>query len=207
MIERRYQESEFELRGESGAGATLIGYAAVFDSPTVIAGMFTETIAPRAFRKTIKEADVRALFNHDPSLVLGRNKAGTLRLEEDKTGLHYEIDLPETQLARDLWTSIDRGDVSQSSFAFETVKEKVDYPDDGMPFRTLTEVRLYDVSPVTYPAYEDTSVSARAAAVMETWHVPDLREATTTEPEPDPQPQSEPTQEPERKPSIFYPCS
>lgn len=196
MIERRYQASEFELRGQSGAGATLAGYAAVFDSPTVIADLFREQIRPRAFRKTIKEGDVRALFNHDPSMVLGRNKAGTLRMSEDATGLAYEVDLPDTQLARDLWTSIDRGDVSQSSFAFEVIKEDVDYPDDDMPSRSLREVRLYDVSPVTYPAYEDTSIAARAAEMFAAWDVPDLRDATT-EPEPDPQPQSEPTQEPE----------
>jgi len=232
VIERRYLASEFELRGSAGEGATLAGYAAVFNSPAIIAGMFREQIAPRAFRKTIKESDVRALFNHDPNIVLGRNKAQTLRLFEDEHGLAYEIDLPETQLARDLWTSIERGDISQSSFAFETVKEQVDHPsddDDQYITRTLRELRLYDISPVTYPAYEDTEVQARATQLMRRWSLPDLRaeaavldppvvepvttadppapeavdvsaDATTLQPVTEPQTHSAATPEPEPKP-------
>ena len=163
----RSAETEFEIRA-AAAGNTLIGHAAVFNVETVIAGMFRESIAPRAFRKTIKESDVRALFNHDPAHVLGRNKAGTLRLSEDDVGLVCEIDLPDTQTARDLWTSIDRGDISQSSFAFETVKELRTDPDEEaaetLPLFTVKEARLWDVSPVTYPAYEQTDVVARSAA-------------------------------------------
>jgi len=140
----------------------------VFNVEAIIAGMFRESIAPRAFRKTIKDSDVRALFNHDPAHVLGRNKAGTLRLSEDDVGLVYEIDLPDTQTARDLWTSIDRGDITQSSFAFETVKELRTEPDveagESLPLFVVKEARLWDVSPVTYPAYEQTDVTARSAA-------------------------------------------
>jgi uncharacterized protein len=163
----RSAETEFDIRSAAG-GNTLIGHAAVFDIETVIGGMFRESIAPRAFRKSIKESDVRALFNHDPAHVLGRNKAGTLRLSEDAIGLHYEVDLPDTQTARDLWTSIDRGDITQSSFAFETVKEERVSPDqeagETLPLFIQRECRLWDVSPVTYPAYEQTDVAARSAA-------------------------------------------
>jgi HK97 family phage prohead protease len=164
-VQLRYSRTDFEMRGEKGASATLVGHAAVFNSETVIWGLFREQIAPRAFRKSIKENDIRALFNHDTNVVLGRNKAGTLRLSEDATGLLYEIDLPDTQAARDLWTSIDRGDITQSSFAFDPVKELREEPDpeagEVMPLITVKEARLYDVSPVTYPAYDDTDVSAR----------------------------------------------
>ena len=163
----RSAETEFDIR-RSASGNTLVGHAAVFNVEAIIAGMFRESIAPRAFRKTIKDSDVRALFNHDPAHVLGRNKAGTLRLSEDDVGLVYEIDLPDTQTARDLWTSIDRGDITQSSFAFETVKELRTEPDveagESLPLFVVKEARLWDVSPVTYPAYEQTDVTARSAA-------------------------------------------
>ena len=162
---RRYADTDFDIRS-AGGGDTLVGHAAVFNSETVIAGLFREQIAPRAFRKTIRENDIRALFNHDTNIVLGRNKAGTLRLSEDGQGLRYEIDLPDTQTARELWTSIERGDISQSSFAFDSVKEITERAasesGDTMPLITVREARLYDVSPVTMPAYEDTDVYARA---------------------------------------------
>ena len=120
QIERRdFPDSTMEMRGLFGAGAVLAGHAAVFDQEAVIWG-FREMVAPGAFKKTIKEADIRALFNHDPNHVLGRNRASTLRLSEDDLGLAYEIDLPETQFAIDLARSIERGDISQSSFSFES---------------------------------------------------------------------------------------
>jgi HK97 family phage prohead protease len=106
---------------------------------------------------------VRALFNHDANFVLGRSTSGTLRLIEDDKGLRYDVDVPDTTWARDLMVSVKRGDVSQSSFAFEVTEEEWDYGKRGeMPMRTIKSVRLYDVSPVTYPAYSATSVSARS---------------------------------------------
>ena len=150
-----------EIRADKDSGK-ITGYAAMFDSPTVIAGSFREVIRPGAFKKTLSDgADVRALFNHDPNYVLGRNKAGTLQLTEDEKGLRYEIDPPDTQQGRDLTESIRRGDVSQSSFAFSTVQDAWRKDEDGIEIRELIEVELYDVSPVTYPAYEDTEVSVR----------------------------------------------
>lgn len=135
------------------------GYAAVFDQWTDIMGLFKERVRPGAFKKTIQEADVRALLNHDASFVLGRNKADTLELQEDQKGLRYEIKPPGTQWAKDLAVSIERGDINQSSFAFEVVKETWDHDNEE---RSLLELKLYDVSVVTYPAYEDTVAQVRS---------------------------------------------
>lgn len=157
---------ECEAR-EDGEPMRLIGYAAMFEREAVIAGFFREKIEAGAFREAIGRDDVRGLFNHDANFVLGRTTAGTMRLKEDKTGLRYEIDLPDTQFARDLMVSVKRGDISQSSFAFE-VESPEDAPFDHsemksgkLPLRTIKRAKLYDVSPVTFPAYEETSVSAR----------------------------------------------
>lgn len=144
---------------QTDGGRRIVGHAAVFnkvDGPP----WFRERIAKGAFKDSLKEDDVRALFNHDPSVVLGRNKAGTLTLKEDNDGLWMEIDPPDTQAARDLLTSIGRGDITQASFAFRTVDDKVETV-DGEEVRTIKKVKLYDVSPVTYPFYEATDVALR----------------------------------------------
>lgn len=163
MKEHRYTSGVLEVR-KADDGMTIVGHASVFDNPYELWG-FNEQVARGAFAKTIAEADVRALWNHDPNVVLGRNKSGTLRLSEDDTGLRYEIDLPETQAARDLFTLIQRGDVSQSSFAFEVVREEWLNENDerALPLRVLKELKLYDVSPVTYPAAEATDVEIKRA--------------------------------------------
>lgn len=167
MKERRYNPGGIELRGKDGAGATLIGHASVFDTPYELYG-FAEQVDRGAFTRTIAEPHgVAALWNHDSNVVLGRDKSGTLRLSEDETGLRYEIDLPDTQQARDLYTLIERGDVYQSSFAFEVMPggERWDEPTEEreMPLRTLTELRLYDVSPVLWPASPTTDVDVARA--------------------------------------------
>jgi len=175
-IERRIVEAQLEARAAADTTpATLVGYAAVFDREAVIAGMFRERIAPGAFATAIAEDDVRALFNHDANYVLGRTKAGTLQLREDSTGLLYEVQPPDTQVARDLMVSIARGDVSQSSFGFEVVSDQWTRSENraDLPVRTILEARLFDVSPVTYPAYEETTAEARAAAA-------ELRESAET---------------------------
>lgn len=160
--ERRTIALPVELRTEDDR-PRLSGYAAVFGEVTEIAGLFKERIAPGAFADAVTRDDVRALFNHDANFVIGRTAAGTLRLVEDDRGLRYDVDPPETQWARDLMVSVGRGDVSQSSFAFEVTEEEWDYGKRGeMPVRTISKVKLYDVSPVTYPAYEGTTVSARS---------------------------------------------
>lgn len=163
--EKRTIASAVEARTEEGQPTRLRGYAAVFNEEAVIGGYFREVVLPGAFSAAITRDDVRAAFNHEPNLVLGRTAAGTLRLHEDDRGLVYEIDPPDTSYARDLLISVARGDVSQSSFMFEVTGETWDYPEASsgqLPLRKINGVKLFDVAPVTYPAYEGTSVSARA---------------------------------------------
>jgi HK97 family phage prohead protease len=148
--------------GSADTPPCIVGHAAVFNTPAQITRSFTEQIAPGAFKDSIGTDDVRALFNHDPNFVLGRNKAGTLRLAEDDKGLAIEIDPPDTQWARDLMVSIKRGDISQMSFGFVAEGQSWDEDEEGNVARTLNKVRLFDVSPVTYPAYNSTDVAVRS---------------------------------------------
>lgn len=135
------------------------GYAAVFNSKTSIGSYFEEVIAPGAFSKAISEnGDIRALFNHDWNNVLGRTKSGTLRLEEDERGLKFEVELPNTTVARDLAESMRRGDINQCSFGFFPTEETWDYSVEPA-MRTINEVDLFEISVVSIPAYEDTEVS------------------------------------------------
>ena len=147
------------------------GHAAVFDSWSETLGgifPFKEKVRKGAFSQTIEKDDIRALFNHDPNYVLGRNKAGTLELKEDETGLYVRIIPPDTQAARDLITSIERGDINQMSFGFMVEEEKWDTV-DGVDVRELRRVRLFDVSPVTFPAYPSTDVGVRAMESYENY--------------------------------------
>jgi HK97 family phage prohead protease len=166
VVERRFVTSEFEVRQLSTGGVQIEGHAAVFNRFSQDLGGFVEQVAPGAFAKTIQEADVRALYNHDPSMVLGRNKSGTLDLSEDNIGLHYRVKLPDTTYARDLAISMERGDVSQSSFGFRVIPggDEWSFTEQDYPLRTLRELQLMDVSPVTYPAYldADSGIAGRA---------------------------------------------
>lgn len=150
-----------ELRIEDGEKPKIRGYASVFNQKSDDLGGFREIVKPGAFKKTIQESDIRALFNHDPNYVLGRKKTGTLVLDEDEHGLRIEVDPPDTQWARDLLTSIRRGDIDQMSFGFKTIND-VWEKRDGENIRLLTEARLFDISPVTFPAYPQTSVAVRS---------------------------------------------
>lgn len=158
-IERRAIAAH-ELRADPGSGK-ITGYAAVFNSYSERLGWFREIIIPGAFAASIETDDVRALWNHDANYVLGRNRAGTLLLEEDARGLKVEIDPPDTQWARDLQESIRRGDVTQMSFGF-FVQDEIWRKEDGDDIRELRKVELFDVSPVTYPAYPATEVGIRS---------------------------------------------
>jgi len=153
----------FEVREDDGP-PKLVGYASVFNQEAEIFGIWREKVAPGAYKKTIKENDIRALWNHNTDLVLGRNKSGTLNLAEDSKGLKVEIVPPDTQAGRDAVTSIKRGDVTQMSIAFQIVKQEWYEPQDKnqMPLRTIKEAKLFEVSPVTFPAFEQTSISARS---------------------------------------------
>ena len=152
-----------ELRAEVGDGdvPAIFGHAAVFNSMSEDLGGFREQIAPGAFAQTIAEDDIRALFNHRDDYVLGRNRSGTLTLGEDDAGLSVRMQPPDTDYARNLIMLIQRGDVSGMSFGFTTISDEWQMQ-DGEPLRTLKAVRLYDVSPVTFPAYPQTDVGARA---------------------------------------------
>jgi HK97 family phage prohead protease len=153
-----------ELVAEEGK---ISGYAAVFGEWSEDLGGFRERIRRGAFANTLT-ADVRALWQHDPSYVLGRTTNGTLRLQEDEVGLRIEVDPPETNWAQDAMTTMRRGDVDQMSFGFETVEDEWTRGKDGEQMRELVEVNLFDVSPVTFPAYPQTSVQVRE-------HVADLQ--------------------------------
>lgn len=147
----------------------ITGYAAVFDSETVIGGRewgFREKIAKGAFTEALRTSDVRALFNHDEEYVLGRTKSGTLRLMEDERGLKVEIDPPDTQDAKDLIKRMQRGDIDQMSFAFTMEGGVQTWDETGdMPLRIIEKVgELLDVSVVTYPAYPETEAAARSLA-------------------------------------------
>jgi len=165
-IQRRYYPIE-ELRTDDDE-TKIMGYAAVFDelSQPLFMGQ-REKIEQGAFEESIRKDDIRALWNHDPSYVLGRNQAGTLTLEEDEKGLWVEIDPPDAQWANDLIESIERGDVDQMSIGFQVVdyhRERMETDgDDDEIVNVLTEAKLYDVSPVTFPAYTQTSVDVRAS--------------------------------------------
>ena len=150
-----------EIRSDDAGREWIVGYAAKFNARSQDLGGFVEQIDPRFFDGVLHD-DTKGLINHDPNLILGRSKAGTLKLLVDEFGLRYEINPPDTTYARDLLVSMKRGDISQSSFAFA-----VDYENKGdaweydeandLYIRTLLKAkRLYDVSPVTYPAYEQT---------------------------------------------------
>lgn len=163
--ELRIVNTKFEVREEGEEkNPKIVGYAAVFDDPAPETWGFIEKIAPGAFTDALKNSDVRALINHDPNLILGRNKAGTLTLKEDEKGLYYEIDPPNTTYANDLMESMRRGDIDQSSFQF--VVEVEEWDDSGdVPVRTIKKVsELRDVSPVTFPWYPTTESGLRSRA-------------------------------------------
>jgi HK97 family phage prohead protease len=156
-----------EVRARANAkGKVIGGYAAMFNSVTDI-GPFREVIRRGAFKRTLAAgADVRCLFNHNQDKVLGRTASGTLRVWEDQDGLQYECDLPETSAANDLYESIQRGDIDQCSFGFSCDESGDNWlPPQGAETKQLREllnVDLFDVSAVTYPAYEATSVGTRS---------------------------------------------
>lgn len=134
------------------------GYAAVFNSRTLLWEGLEEVISPGAFSKALSNSDVRCLFDHDWGKVLGRTKSGTLRLEEDERGLKFEVELPNTTDANNLIESMSRGDIDQCSFGFIPTEETWDYNTDPV-LRTLNEVELFEVSIVSLPAYQDTEAA------------------------------------------------
>lgn len=156
----RAADAGFQTRDENG-DLYIDGYFSVFNSKYELWPGATESIAPGAFSDTLGE-DIRALADHDTRIVLGRNKAGTLELVEDSHGLRggIKINRDDTD-AMNLYSRVKRGDISQCSFGFDILDEEIDYREDGTVHWTIRKVKLYEVSVVTFPAYTETSVSAR----------------------------------------------
>ena len=154
--------AKFRVKEAENEPLKIIGYAARFNELSDEMWGMREKIAPGAFTEAIGQSDVRALWNHDPNYVLGRTKNGTLQIREDEQGLFYEVTPPDAQWARDLVESIKRGDVDQSSFAFTVDVEQLDESNNPV-IRTIVKVReLFDVSPVTYPAYPTATSGVRS---------------------------------------------
>ena len=161
------EQREFRMESAQQNGNTIRGYAAVYNSDSEWMGGFYEQIATGAF-DGVMDNDVRAYFNHDENLLLGRVSSGTLRISTDKRGLFYEVDLPNTTYANDLAELMKRGDVNQSSFAFLIEQDKWEQR-DGVTYRIIEKVsRLLDVSPVSQPAYPDATSELKRDLETET---------------------------------------
>lgn len=162
VVERRVAPVTTEVRAAGDGSWTLVGLAAVYESESEELGGFREVIKRGAFRRVLKQdgLDVRCLFNHDQNIVLGRTPA-TLMLREDPRGLVYEVNVAPTTAGNDLRVLLERGDVTQSSFAFKVGAQEWSEAPDGTLIRTITDFAdLLDVSPVTYPAYKITSAES-----------------------------------------------
>jgi HK97 family phage prohead protease len=173
-IERRTFNMEFRAINEKDK-PEIKGVAAIFNSLSENLGDFREQIVPGAFKEALVNADVRALFNHDPNMILGRTTSKTLRLTETDQGLEYECDMPDTSYARDLMACMQRGDINQCSFGFSVADGGAEFKKDstGQWIRTINKVaRLYDVSPVTYPAYPETTVAMRSLDKIKAEEIP-----------------------------------
>lgn len=158
--------SQFETR-EAEGDLFIEGYFSVYNSIYKVCDGATESVAEGAFSNTLG-GDIRCLIDHETRLVLGRNKSGTLELREDSHGLWGRVKVNRNdQDAMNLYERVKRGDVDQCSFGFSIVSEDTDIKDDGSIHWTIREVKLYEVSVVTFPAYEDTSVSARKEQMEE----------------------------------------
>ena len=155
-FERRTFNIKAETRAEEKGGKRYIeGHGALFNEETWI-GDFREYIAPDAFKDVLND-DTRILFNHDPNQILARTKNNTAQVKQDAKGLHYRFEVPNTTLGNDLFELVNSGIINQSSFGF-TIKDEKWSRDDKGAIREITRVgKLYDVSPVRYPAYEQTN--------------------------------------------------
>lgn len=153
--ERRFLDLEFRAKEDS---RMIEGYAIVFNKDSENLGGFIERIKPEAVEGRLND-DIVALLNHDQNHVLARN-GKTMELEVDKNGLKYRFEAPNTTAGNDLLENVRLGNISKSSFAFTVDADEWDFRDNGPDIRTITKIkRLYDVSPVTYPAYPDTTVA------------------------------------------------
>lgn len=159
--------TRFETREDDNGQLVIAGYFVVFNSIYEIGPGMSESVAPGTFLGSLS-GDVRALTNHDSTLVLGRTIAGTLKLREDDIGLWGEVIInPKDSDAVNTYERVKRGDVSQCSFGFRIIKEDTEVKDDGSVHWTIRDVELYEVSVCTFPAYEATNVTARSEQLAE----------------------------------------
>lgn len=166
-IQKRSLQTTFKAtRAEENNDDMFIeGYFAVFNRETELWPGAYEEIAPGAFDETLGN-DIRALINHDTTLVMGRNKANTLEIKVDSHGLWGRVKInPKDTDAVNCYVRVERGDVDQCSFGFNILEEKIDWRDDGTVKWTMTKLDLHEMSVCTFPAYEDTGVQARHAEV------------------------------------------
>lgn len=167
-----------EIRSEDGKPSVLVGYAALFNSRSVDLGGFVEIVRPGAFTRSLKESpEVLALAHHDSARPLARRSANTLTCVEDEKGLRVEITLNDSTSAQDVTKDVRSGNIEGMSFGFSTVKDAVTRKAGELPLRELLDVTLYEVSPVTMPAYPGTSIAARS--------LPDSVTEALKEPAPD----------------------
>ena len=165
MIERRFLPTELRVLDDSPL--RIVGYAAIFNSLSQDLGGFREQIAPGAFADALKKDDIRCLFNHDTNMILGRMAAGTLRMKEDEKGLHYENDLPDTHVGQHVRSAVARKDITGNSFGFKLREKGDNWERQGNEVvRTLLSIRLFEIGPVTYAAYTETSVDVREVREM-----------------------------------------
>lgn len=161
---RELTTQQMEIREDEDGKRTLTGYAVMWEKKSQVLGYwskFREQFRKGAFAETLLNDDQRFLFSHDTSKVLGRTKNGTLTLEEDSVGLRFELQLPNTTLGNDTYESIKRGDIDGVSFGFQMVSDEYEEFEDDFPLRTVTKAKLFEVSAVAFPAYPDSTVSAR----------------------------------------------
>lgn len=159
------------LETREDGSAVIVGYPIVFDKRSVELWGFFEIVKPEAVTDTLKESDVRALYAHDAANVLGREKAGTLKLSVDDRGVKMELTPPDTSLGRDVTESIRRGDLDGMSFGFCVTDERW-YQDGDDEIRELLGIDLHEVSVVTWPAYTDTTVAVRSRNAWREEHKP-----------------------------------
>lgn len=161
---RNLTTNSVEIREDENGMRTLFGYAVKWDMKSVTMGWrrFREQFKRGAFTESMANEDQLALWSHDTSKVLGRTKNGTLRLFEDEIGLRFELDLLDTTLGDDAYKTIKRGDVDGVSFGFQMLKQEWDEADPDNVIRTVTKAKLLEISPVAFPAYPDSQISARS---------------------------------------------
>lgn len=165
-MNKRDFKTQFKItRAEQAPNDLIIeGYFALYEQETELWQNAFEIITKGAFDNTLNN-DIRALWNHNTQYVLGRNKSGSLNLKTDDKGLFATLKLPQTQYAQDLYELVQRGDVDQCSFGFNIVQEDLEELASGGYRWRINEIDLHEVSVVTFPAYENTSVQARAKQI------------------------------------------